>query len=104
MNTALHPRNTVDGLYVSRKEEERGVTNIEDCVDGAIQRPGRLHLKMQWKIDYSHQKQCRQRKHQQNKNNQLTKMGRKTTVWIFQAINKRNLTREGFDMTQKGKT
>ena len=30
-------------------------------------------------------------------------MGRKTTVWIFQATNKRNLTRKNFDMAKKGK-
>ena len=28
-------------------------------------------------------------------------MGRKTTVWIFQGRNKRNLTRENFDMVEK---
>ena len=30
-------------------------------------------------------------------------MGRKTTVWTFQATNKRNFTRENLDMTKKGK-
>ena len=30
-------------------------------------------------------------------------MARKTTVWIFQAINKRHLTRETLDMAKKGK-
>ena len=30
-------------------------------------------------------------------------MGRKTTGWIFQATNKRNLTREGLDMAKKNK-
>ena len=30
-------------------------------------------------------------------------MRRKTTVWIFQATNKRNLTREDLQMTKKGK-
>ena len=32
--------------------------------------------------------------YQQNKNNQQTKIARKTTVWAFQATNKRNLIRE----------
>ena len=31
-------------------------------------------------------------------------MGRKTTVWIFQATNKRNFTREDLDMAKKGKS
>ena len=30
-------------------------------------------------------------------------MGRKTIVWIFQATNKQNLTREDLDMAKKGK-
>ena len=32
-----------------------------------------------------------------------TKIGRKTTVWTFQATNKRNLNRENLDMAKKGK-
>ena len=30
-------------------------------------------------------------------------MGRKTTLWIFQATNKRSLTRENLDVAKKGK-
>ena len=33
MHKALHPRDDVDRLYVSRKEEGRGLTSIEDSVD-----------------------------------------------------------------------
>ena len=35
---ALHPRDDVDGLYVSRKEEGRGLASIEYSVDASIQR------------------------------------------------------------------
>ena len=35
---ALHPRDDVDRLYVSRKEGGRGFANIEDSVDASIQR------------------------------------------------------------------
>ena len=38
MHKALHPRDGVDRLYVSRKEEGRGLDSIEDSVDGSIQR------------------------------------------------------------------
>ena len=38
MPKALHPRDEVDRLYVSRKEGGRGVASIEDCVDTLIQR------------------------------------------------------------------
>ena len=34
---ALHPRDDVDRLYVSRKERGRGLTSIEDTVDASIQ-------------------------------------------------------------------
>ena len=38
MHEALHPRADVDRLYVSRKEEGRGLASIEDTVDASIQR------------------------------------------------------------------
>ena len=38
MHKALHPRDNVDRLYVSRKEGGGGLASIEDCVDASIQR------------------------------------------------------------------
>ncbi len=38
MHKALHPRDDVDRLYVSRKERGRGLTRIEDSVETSIQR------------------------------------------------------------------
>ena len=38
MHKALHPRDDVDRLYVSRKEGERGLASIEDNTDTSIQR------------------------------------------------------------------
>ena len=38
MHKALHPRDDVDRLYVSRKEGGRGLARIEDTVDASIQR------------------------------------------------------------------
>ena len=36
-NEALHPRDDIDRLYVSRKEaKRRGLTRIEDCLEEAI--------------------------------------------------------------------
>ena len=37
MHKALHPRDDVDRLYVSRKEGGRGLTSIEVSVDESIQ-------------------------------------------------------------------
>ena len=36
--TRKHPRHDVDRLYVSRKEEGRGLASIEDSIDALIQR------------------------------------------------------------------
>ena len=36
MHKALHSRDDVDRLYVSRKEGERGIASIEDSVDASI--------------------------------------------------------------------
>ena len=38
MHKALHPRDDIDRLYVTRKEEGRGLASIEDSVDASIQR------------------------------------------------------------------
>ena len=38
MHKALHPRDDVNRLYVSRKEGGRGLASIEDNVDESIQR------------------------------------------------------------------
>ena len=38
MHKALHPRDDVDRLYVTRKEGGRGLVSIEDSVDASIQR------------------------------------------------------------------
>ena len=38
MHKALHPRDDVDRLYVSRKEGGRGLASIENSVDTSIQR------------------------------------------------------------------
>ena len=38
MHKALHPRDDVDRLYVSRKQGGRGLASIEDTVDVSIQR------------------------------------------------------------------
>ena len=38
MHKELHPRDDVDRLYVSRREEGRGLTYVEDSVGASIQR------------------------------------------------------------------
>ena len=38
MHKALHSRDDADTLYISRKEEGRGLAKVEDSVDASIQR------------------------------------------------------------------
>ena len=38
MHKALHPRDYVDRLYLSRKEGGRWIASIQDSVDASIQR------------------------------------------------------------------
>ena len=38
MHKALHPRDDVDRLYVSKKDGGRGLASIENSVDASIQR------------------------------------------------------------------
>ena len=38
MHKALHPRDDVDRLYISRKEGGRGLARIEDNIDALIRR------------------------------------------------------------------
>ena len=39
MHKALHHRDDIDRLYVSRKEGGRGLANMEDSGDSSIKRP-----------------------------------------------------------------
>ena len=100
MHLALHPRDDIEKLYVSRKGR-RGLARSEDSVDTKTRRQ---YKKAQRKTNYNDQKHHRQHKHKQNKNNQKTKIRRKTTVRTFQATNKRNLTRKDLDMAKKEKS
>ena len=43
MHKALHPRDDVDRLYVSRKEGGRGLASSEDSVDASTQLKSRLY-------------------------------------------------------------
>ena len=53
MHKALHPRDDIDRLYVSRKEVGRGTASIKDSVTMTL----RQHRKTQTRTDYGYQKQ-----------------------------------------------
>ena len=56
MHKALHPRDDVDRLYVSRKEGGIELATIEDSVDASIPQL-KDYIKTRWRTDDSHQKQ-----------------------------------------------
>ena len=97
MHKVLHPRNDVDRLYVSRRERGRGLDSIEDSVDTSIQRFE----------DYVQKRGGKLIKATRNNTNDTrisgTTMGRKTTLWTFQTINKRHLARKNVDVAKKRK-
>ena len=103
MLKALHPRDDTDRLYVPRKEGGRGLVTIQDRLDASIHRlednikkgKGRWITATRNNTDNTRIKRTTITRKQ--------KMGRKTTVWPFQAINKRNLTRENLDVAMKRK-
>ena len=55
MHKALHPRDDVNRLYVSRKEGERGQASIKNSVDASMQQLE--DRKARRKTDRSHRKQ-----------------------------------------------
>ena len=81
MHLALHPRDEVDRIYVSRKKRGRGLTGIKDSVDASW----RLHRvsKARRKIDLSQQRHYWQQEDKQIGNNPKKQMRRKTTQWTF---------------------
>ena len=87
IHKALHPRDDLDRLCVSRNEGGRGLASIQDRVNESVQWLEDYIKKAQRKIDKNNQKQYRQHKYQQNKNYQKAKlkkkMGRKATLWTF---------------------
>ena len=85
MHKALHLRKDVDRLYVSRKEGGRGLASIEDSVDESRRRLEDYIEKGGGRLITATRKNT---ENQQNRNNQKTEVGRKTThfKWLTSDI------------------
>ena len=92
MHKALHSKDNIDRLYVSRKVSGRGLASIEDSVNAAIRGLEDNIKKTKEKLFSAISNSADKGK--QNNNNKDRKMGRKTTV--FQATNWRTVTRHGY--------
>ena len=99
MHEALHPRDDVDRLYVSIKEGGRGHAIFQNNFDASIRW---LEDNMKSAEKDKSQKTI-QRITEPKKKKNLKKMGIKTTVWIFQATSKWNLTQKKLDIAKKVK-
>ena len=100
MHKALHPRDDVDRLYVSRKEGERGLARIEDTVDASIQqlkgfieKHGGLITAIRNDMDNTIDERMTSRE----------KLGGKTTLWPLKTSSKQYLTPKILDLSKKGK-
>ena len=82
---------------------QEGLTSVEDSIDPLIQRPEDDIKNSKERLIMVTRNNISKHKDKQNNNNLKPKMGRKPIVWIFQVINKRNLSREELDMTKKRK-
>ena len=71
-----------------------GLASIQDSINASIQ----------WKEDYIRKRGWKLITATRINTDYRTKIGRKTTVWTFQATNKHNLQKENLDMAKNGKT
>ena len=102
MHKALHPRDDVEKLYVSRKAAGRGLASIEDSVDASLKR-----------LEDSTEKHKRGlitviRNDTDNMiDNRMTtrkqKWEGKSTIWPLLTSNKQHLTPENLDLAKKRK-
>ena len=82
MHKALHPRDDVDRLYVSRKEGGIGHASIEDIVDASIQRLGDYYGKYEWGL-ITVIRNDTDNTMDNSKAITKKKIGRKTSLWAF---------------------
>ena len=97
---ALHPRDDVDRLHVSRKEGGRGLASIEDSVDASIQRLEDYIEKHERGLITTIRNDT-----DNTIDNRMTTTRKqkweKTTLWPLQTTNKYYLTPENLDLAKK---
>ena len=83
MHKALHPRNDVLRLYVSRKEEGRALTSIEDSVDASIQQLENYREKHEWGLITAIRKDTRTTIDDRMTLTRKQKWGKNPTLWLL---------------------
>ena len=103
MHKTLHPRDDIDWLYLSRKEERRGLVSIEDYDDTFIRRvEDYIKKSKERQITAAQQQHCQYK----DKIKQLRKLGngKKNNCMDITSDNRWKLTRENMDRAKKGKS
>ena len=103
MHKALHLRDDVERMYVSRKEGGRGLISTQDSVDASRHRLEDYIKKRGGRLIAVTRNDTNNTNINRTKITRKQKIGRKTTAWTFQETNKRNLTQENLDIAKKGK-
>ena len=83
MHKALHSRDDVDRLYVSRKEGGRRLTSIEDSVDASIQRLEDYIQRCGRKLITATRNNTDNTRNNRTEITRKQKMGRKASLWTF---------------------
>ena len=83
LNKALHPRDEIERVYVSRKEGGRGLASIEDSVDASIQRLENYIQKHLGGLITAIRNDTDNTMNNRMTVTRETKRGRKTTLWTF---------------------
>ena len=102
MHKALHPRDDVDRLYVSRKERGRGHVSIEDNVDASIQKLDDYIEKHEWGLFTAIRNDTDNTKDNRMTITRKQKWEEKQLYGRFKRLIK-NLTRQSLDMAKKRK-
>ena len=83
MHKALHPRDDVDRLYVSRKEGGRGLASIEDGGDASTQRFEDYIGKHKEGLFTAIRNEAKKTMNNRKKITRKQKWEEKTTLWAF---------------------
>ena len=103
MYRALHPRDDIDWLYVSRGKGGRGLASIGDIVDTSIQRLEDSIEKSRGRLITATGNNTNDTRTSGTTITRKLKVERKTNPWTFQTTNKWYLTRENGDVGNKKK-
>ena len=103
MHKALHLRDDIDRLYVSRKEGGRGLASIENSVDTSIQQLKDYIEKHEQGLTIAIKNDTDNTIDNRMTTTRKQKLGEKTTLWPLQMTNKQHLTPENLDLAKKRK-